>query len=44
VLVNVERCAVKGCTEIWNMTAGKGHRTHELAFDLTPLDIALVAG
>ncbi len=31
VLVNAERCAVKGYTEICNMTAGKDHRTYELA-------------
>jgi len=31
VLVNAERCAVKGYTEICNMTAGKDHRTYDLA-------------
>ena len=31
VLVNAERCAVKGYTEVCNMTAGKDHRTYELA-------------
>jgi ferritin-like protein len=31
VLVHAERCAVKGYTEICNMTAGKDHRTFELA-------------
>jgi len=31
VLVNAERCAVKGYTQICNMTAGKDHRTYELA-------------
>jgi len=31
VLVAAERCAVKGYTEICNMTAGKGHRTYELS-------------
>ena len=31
VLVNAERCAVKGYTEICNMTAGKDHRTYQLA-------------
>ncbi|MBN2028665.1 DNA protection protein DPS [bacterium] len=31
VLVNAERCAVRGYTEICNMTAGKDHRTYELA-------------
>jgi ferritin-like protein len=31
VLVNAERCAVKGYTAICNMTAGKDHRTYDLA-------------
>jgi ferritin-like protein len=31
VLVNAERCAVKGYTEICKMTAGKDHRTYDLA-------------
>ncbi len=31
VLVNAERCAVQGYTEICNMTAGKDHRTYDLA-------------
>jgi ferritin-like protein len=31
VLVAAERCAVKGYTEICNMTAGKDHRTYELS-------------
>ena len=31
VLVAAERCAVKGYTEICNMTAGKDHRTYDLA-------------
>lgn len=30
VLVNAERCAVRGYTHICNMTAGKDHRTHAL--------------
>lgn len=30
VLVNAERCAVAGYTEICNMTAGKDHRTYDL--------------
>jgi ferritin-like protein len=30
VLVEAERCAVRGYTEICNMTAGKDHRTYEL--------------
>jgi ferritin-like protein len=31
VLVNAERCAVRGYTNICNMTAGKDHRTYALA-------------
>lgn len=31
VLVNAERCAVRGYTQICNMTAGKDHRTYALA-------------
>jgi len=31
VLVEAERCAVKGYNEICNMTFGKDHRTYELA-------------
>ncbi|MEA2069739.1 MAG: DNA protection during starvation protein [Asgard group archaeon] len=31
VLVSAERCAVRGYTEICNMTAGKDHRTYDLA-------------
>jgi ferritin-like protein len=31
VLVNAERCAVQGYTHICNMTAGKDHRTYDLA-------------
>lgn len=31
VLVNAERCAVKGYTNICNMTAGKDHRTYDLS-------------
>ena len=31
VLLEAERCAVKGYTEICNMTAGKDHRTYDLA-------------
>ncbi|MDO8550541.1 MAG: DNA protection during starvation protein [Ignavibacteria bacterium] len=31
VLVNAERCAVAGYSEICNMTAGKDHRTYDLA-------------
>ncbi len=31
VLVNAERCAVRGYTQICNLTAGKDHRTYALA-------------
>lgn len=31
ILLNAERCAVRGYTEICNMTAGKDHRTYDLA-------------
>jgi len=31
VLVNAERCAVKGYTNICNITAGKDHRTYDLS-------------
>ena len=31
VLVNAERCAVRGYTKICNLTAGKDHRTYALA-------------
>ena len=31
VLVEAERCAVRGYTEICNLTAGKDHRTYDLA-------------
>lgn len=31
VLVNAERCAVRGYTKICNITAGKDHRTYALA-------------
>jgi len=31
VLVGAERCAVKGYTKICDMTAGKDHRTYDLA-------------
>jgi len=31
VLVNAERCAVRGYTHICNLTAGKDHRTHALS-------------
>jgi len=31
VFVEAERCAVRGYTHICNMTAGKDHRTYDLA-------------
>ena len=31
VLVEAERCAVRGYTAICNMTSGKDHRTYDLA-------------
>ncbi|MBT9159273.1 MAG: DNA protection during starvation protein [Dehalococcoidia bacterium] len=31
VLVNAERCAVRGYTHICNLTAGKDHRTYDLS-------------
>jgi len=31
VLVNAERCAVRGYSQICNLTAGKDHRTYDLA-------------
>jgi ferritin-like protein len=31
VLVEAERCPVRGYTEICNLTAGKDHRTYDLA-------------
>lgn len=34
VLVEAERCAVRGYTQICNMTAGKDHRTYELALSI----------
>ncbi len=34
VLVEAERCAVRGYTEICNMTAGKDHRTYDLALSI----------
>jgi len=35
VLVEAERCAIRGYTHICNLTAGKDHRTYDLATDLT---------
>jgi ferritin-like protein len=34
VLVNAERCAVQGYTNICNLTAGKDHRTYDLALSI----------
>ncbi|MFW6270263.1 MAG: DNA protection during starvation protein [Bacillota bacterium] len=34
VLLKAERCAVGGYTEICNMTAGKDHRTYDLALSI----------
>ena len=34
VLVEVERCAVRGYTNICNLTAGKDHRTYDLSMDI----------
>ena len=34
VLVNAERCAVRGYSEICNLTAGKDHRTYDLALGI----------
>ena len=31
VLVNAERCAVAGYSQVCDMTAGKDHRTYDLA-------------
>lgn len=35
VLLKAEQCAVRQCTSICNMTAGKDHRTYDLAGDPT---------
>ena len=34
VLVNAERCAVRGYSHICNLTAGKDHRTYDLALSI----------
>ncbi len=34
VLVNAERCAVRGYTAICNLTAGKDHRTYDLSLSI----------
>jgi len=34
VLVEAERCAVRGYTHVCNLTAGKDHRTYELALSI----------
>ena len=40
VLVEAERCAVRGYTQICNMTAGKDHRTYDLALAILNEEIA----
>src|SRR4030067_1138206 len=44
VLVNAERCAVAGYSEICNMTAGKDHRTYDLALAILHEEIEHEAG
>ncbi len=39
VLVEAERCAVRGYTEVCNMTAGKDHRTYALALAILQEEI-----
>lgn len=34
VLVEAERCAIRGYTQICNMTAGKDHRTYDLSLSI----------
>jgi ferritin-like protein len=34
VLVEAERCAVRGYTHICNLTAGKDHRTYDLSLSV----------
>ncbi|HSV31749.1 MAG TPA: DNA protection during starvation protein [Atribacteraceae bacterium] len=34
VLVEAERCAVRGYTQVCNMTAGKDHRTYDLSLSI----------
>jgi ferritin-like protein len=31
VLIEAERCAIRQCTNICNLTAGKDHRTYDLS-------------
>ncbi|WP_238374274.1 ferritin-like domain-containing protein [Methanothermobacter thermautotrophicus] len=40
VLVAAERCAVRQCTHICNITAGKDHRTYDLALSILHEEIA----
>ncbi len=40
VLVEAERCAVRGYTAICNMTAGKDHRTYDLSLAILQEEIA----
>ena len=39
VLVEAERCAVRGYTQICNMTFGKDHRTYDLALAISNEEI-----
>ena len=39
VLVEAERCAVRGYTQICNMTAGKDHRTYDLSLAILDEEI-----
>ena len=39
VLVNAERCAVRGYTQVCNMTAGKDHRTYDLSLAILQEEI-----
>src|ERR1700720_2673954 len=36
VLLKAEQCAVRGYTKVCDMTAGKDHRTHDLALNTKP--------
>ena len=40
VLVNAERCAVKGYSEVCNITAGKDHRTYEFSLAILNEEVA----
>jgi ferritin-like protein len=39
VLVEAERCALRGYTHICNLTAGKGHRTYDLSLAIVNEEI-----